>query len=210
MSNSIIADTGRYSRTRLIRWRILALWLLLLAASLLSGGKLHLPAEQAGFLLAAILVFRLWDDLADLAYDQLHHPDRVLHRTNNLWPFIMAVVAGLVLLALMLENTVTRLLTFLLFVVSMMFLYHTAAGKKITRPLRTGLVLAKYPLFLFLVVAHTSRSWLVGLVLFITLWVYEWRSDRELRNARPRLLVAGAAAGASFLSVLHFSAGAWS
>jgi len=213
LSNSRIVDFASYGRTRLVSRRLLALWLSLIVASLLASAVLPAMPELAAevvFLLLAIVVFRLWDDLADLDHDRLHHADRTLLATSSLRSFIVAVPAGLVLLSLMLREHIPRLLLFLIFVACLALLYHSAPGRRVVRPLRAGLVLAKYPLFLFLLATLSLRACVTGLVLFTILWIYEWRSDPDLRNAPGAQLVTSAASGAAVVAAQYFLAGALS
>lgn len=210
LSNSLTADAVKYARTRLIRMRIALLWLLLVAATVISAAAVPPPivlAQQAGFLLVAIVVFRLWDDLADRAYDRRHHPERVLASISKPWPFVLAELLGLVLLLVMLRHDLARLAVLLLYVALMSEIYHGKYGRLVIRPLRVGLVLAKYPLFVFLLVSPSIRAWLAGIGLLAILGIYEWRSDAGLREAPPLQLIAAAASAAAIVSALYLSFG---
>ena len=90
-----------YARERLFQGRIAALILLIALAALAAGGLPDgdgtvAPAVLVAVALAALVVaqFRLLDDLADRALDRRHHPQRVLARSAQTWPFTMAIAAA--------------------------------------------------------------------------------------------------------------------
>ena len=202
----------RYFRTRIFRWPVILLSLALLVTLLLSSATVEPMAlwPQALFLLVAIFTFRLWDDLADREYDRLRHPDRVIVQARDLRPYIAVVAAGLSLLALALRDDSRHLLAFLGLTAMLAALYHGGVGRILARPARAGLVLVKYPLFVYLLVTPSRRAWLAGVVLYLLLLVCEWRDDADLRSAAAMPLVLAACAGIAAVSALYWSAGAWS
>jgi hypothetical protein len=209
--NSIAADVTRYALARLVRWRMAALWLLLVTAYLVAQSPARPVsglAMPAAFLLLAIMTFRVWDDLADRGHDRLRLPQRTIVASRHLWPFILLVVTGLLLLAAMLRASPTLLVILAWFTVGMALLYHSGPGSQVSRPLRAGLVLAKYPLFVFLMVTPTYRAWLAGVSVLIVLAMYEWRDDESLRETSGPLFVAGIVAGAALIPILYLSTGA--
>ncbi len=212
LSNSIPAELCQYAFTRLIRWRVAALWLLLMAAYLAadaSAQSLFVLMMTAAFLMLAIVTFRVWDDLSDRDHDRLYHPQRVMVANEHLWPFVVVVIAGVLLLALMLWEDRRQLSIFLSFIALMALLYNSGLGKRAGRPLRAGLVLAKYPLFLFLILVPSLRVWLVGVGVLLFLSIYEWRDDSRLRETSVAQFIAGVGTGAVFVSVLYVSTGAF-
>lgn len=206
-----MSELFRYLQTRLLRWQIALLWAVLIANLLVSVGTIGSPAAQltqSVLLLVAILVFRLWDDLADREHDRLRHPERVLVKAQDLTQFIVVLVAGLLSAAFLLRGDVRQLLVYLGLVALLAVLYHSPLEKVLTRSARSGLVLLKYPLFVSLLVTPSFRAWLAGIGLYVLLLVYEWRDDPDLREAAPLPLLAAAAAGIAIISALYWFAGA--
>lgn len=180
LSNSALSDTVGYAQTRLLQWRIALLWLLLVAALLAAEPGLSAAQLIAGavFLALAVVLLRLWDDLADLPHDRAAHPQRVLVRSAHLGVFRALVAAGLPLLALLLVPDLRRLAIYGALLAVLAWLYHGPGGTRLARPLRTGLVLAKYPVLVFLAgAAPSGRTALVGLLLYALLAAHE-RLDR--------------------------------
>jgi hypothetical protein len=154
------AESCQYLRERILKARIGLLWLLLLIGGLLTNAEplTHLPWLALGSALF-ILAFRLCDDLADLAHDRAHHPQRCLVRSVDLQPFRAAqwfLFALLIwLLAMVAEGG--RVLAFLVLVVAILALYRVTRNQAGLRPLRTVLVLAKYPAFVLLLARRPSE-----------------------------------------------------
>jgi len=210
LSNSIITEAARYAGTRILGLRIAALCLLLLAALVVSTIAVPSPdilIRQAGFLVLAIVTFRLWDDLADLTYDRLHHPQRVLVTAESLLPFVVAVLAGLSSLAWLLRDDSHRLAVLLLLSLLLAVLYHSPPGRSAARPFRAGLLLAKYPVFLILAGSLSFRLWASGLVVYAILAAFEWHDDRSLRGAAKFLFIGGVTAGVVIATAFHYSSG---
>jgi hypothetical protein len=207
-----MAELLHYAQTRLLRWQIVLLWAVLIATLLVSGESIGSQAAQltqSVLLLVAIFVFRLWDDLADREHDRLRHPERVLVKAQGLTPFIVVLIAGLLLLSFLLRDDARRLLAYLGLVALLSLLYHSGFGQALGRSARSGLVLLKYPLFVYLLASPSRRAWLAGPGLYILLLVYEWRDDPDLRGAAPMPLLIAASAGVAIISALYWSARAW-
>lgn len=195
LSNSQIADAREYTRSRLLRWRILALWALLVATRLIAA---PLPdpesvATPALFLALALVVLRLWDDLADLEYDRSRHPQRMLVRSDNLSMFVAVVVLGLLLMGGAQADDSRRLAVYVALLVWLALLYHSSLGIRVPRTARAVLVLIKYPVLVYLAGADPSRrAGLAALFLYLALLMYEWRDDPEMRAApRQQILLGG-------------------
>lgn len=192
---SVIRDIVYYCRIRLCDWRVAALWgslvvLLLVQAPRLSFSEL---ACIAVFLAAATALLRLWDDLADVEYDRAHHPDRVLFTSGNKRAFVALLVAGLAVLWLTLADEPGGFTGFGILLLFLALLYYSRVAKGLPRPVRASLVLVKYPALLTIAGATPSGStWLIGLMLYVTLGFFEWHDDRELRRAPfPQILLGG-------------------
>ncbi len=89
VSVSLTRDLIAYGRERLARVRIALLWFGMTALA----GPDAFSAVVIGLLL---LLFRLWDDLADANHDAMAHPTRVLPRSLHRDAFVtVACVTGL-------------------------------------------------------------------------------------------------------------------
>jgi hypothetical protein len=151
-----------------------------------------------------VLAFRLWDDLADLEFDRLHHPDRCLVRSADLRPFYAAQWLLLVSLAgfLMIFPQGGRILPFLGLVAAFLAIYRVTASRPRLRSMRTVLVLVKYPAFVFLL-AHRPDD---PATLLTALVVYLLPLLDELRSTGPGMLVPAALlVGLTFLAWLGLS-----
>ena len=111
------------------------------------------------------------------------------------------------MLALALRGDTRDLLAYLGLVALLVVLYHSGAGRRLPRPARSGLVLIKYPLFVYLLATPSLRAWLAALALYLLLLAFEWRDDAALRNTAARPLLFAAVAAGAALSALYWSAG---
>jgi len=198
-STSFGTDLAVYLQTRILSWRVLYLVLLVGAAALASAGRIAAASGVATtLLLTALLIaqLRLWDDLADRQWDNLHRPGRLLAGTAHLRSFAWLVVASVVVAAgaLALRGPARSLLAYLLLVGLLATTYHAPFAASLPRGLRVSLVLTKYPLLLLVVVAGglAHRATWVALGLYTLLVGFEWRDDPVLRRS-VRLPVAAAA-----------------
>jgi len=208
----MVSDAAAYSRTRLLRGRVLLLWLLLIAAMAMAAGPLSIEtlALRSGFLALAMGLLRLWDDLADLSRDRREHPERVLVNSDNLRPFILVLVIGLLLVPLAFPGDDRRLISYGCLLIGLALLYHGPAGRRLPRPQRSYLVLVKYPVLIFLAGAPASgRGLLTGLGLYLLLGLYEWWHDDGMRQTpRAQVFVSGMT-GLLLVSVVLWPNGAW-
>jgi len=207
--SSMATEVLAYARTRLLRWRMAGLWVLLLVGLVTAGPVPSVDsfAGQAAFLALATAVLRLWDDLADLSHDRREHPGRVLVASADLSAFVGLVAVGLLALALVLLDERQRLTTYGALLVALGLLYHSPLATALPRGLRGYLVLSKYPVLLFLAGAEPSgRGWLAALGLYAVLAVHEWRDDRALRAA-PFQVALGSATAVALISLLFLTGG---
>jgi hypothetical protein len=180
LSNSALSDIAGYARTRLRCWRIAVLWLLLVAALAAAGPGRSAARWVAGlcFLTLAVLLLRLWDDLADLLHDRVAHPERVLVQSTRPGSFRAGVWMGLPLLALFLWPDPWRLASWGALLAVLAWLYHGAPRFRPARAAREYLVLAKYPVLVMLAGAAPSlRAALVGVLLYSLLAFHAWRDQ---------------------------------
>lgn len=107
-SISLIDTAAAYLRERYASPRFVVLAALLAAAGLMiSPGPVTAATFGRSLAIAFLLVlaFRIGDDLADAARDSVLHPDRVLVRTKDRWPFIVLLIAGAALAGALIATT---------------------------------------------------------------------------------------------------------
>jgi hypothetical protein len=181
------SDVRCYLKERVLRWRIGLVWLLVFVGVLVTTDE---PVSRIpGLVLITalfILVFRLWDDLADLQHDREHHPDRCLCRVQNLRPFRISLwlsVTVLLGLLLMLADG-KRALALLAVMATFALLYGLTTGRPDLRRLRIPLVLAKYPAFVLLLADDPGDD----IALLVALGVYIPPLVDEVRSTGPEIL----------------------
>ncbi len=180
-------EARRYLAERILRPRIVLLWLLLLAGCLAAGdfppARWPWPALVCALF---ILAFRLWDDLADREHDRARHADRCLVRAAEVRPFhialwlLLAALAGL----LGLLAGAARGLALLALVSAFLALYRLTAGRPGARPWRVALVLAKYPACVLLLARDPGAA----LAPLAALGVYLPLLLHEARDSGPAIL----------------------
>ncbi len=187
-SNSAAADLVAYGRGRIARWRIAALAAAIAALAFIAEAPRGVEDALSRAVLAALLVvsFRIWDDLADRAYDSAHHPSRVLVRSAAVGWF-WALFAGLAAISACAVGAFGGPLSLSIYAGSIVLLavvYHGPRRLTRDRFVRTQLVLLKYPAFIALLTAQgfSGRTVLAGAVGYLSLSVYEWRDDPALRG----------------------------
>ncbi len=167
--------------TRILRWRIALLWLLVLAASF-AAGTLDVMSWTLPVTAVLIVQFRLWDDLEDLPHDRVHAPQRVLVQCTLLRPFRLAFAAsvGAVAVGFALLQGWPRVTAYLLLLAAMATLYRTTSGIGAWRTLRTQLVLLKYAGFVLLLADDplAPRALAAALALHAALAVHDWIDQR--------------------------------
>lgn len=181
-------DFTAYSKQRLFQPRIVLLIGLLWAAALWVELTISWPDAVVRSLILGLLMleFRLWDDLADRAFDQLHHSDRILGRIPDIASFRTvlwgALVATAVLTVVFLGAWSFGL--FVALVLSFHVLYVDTWRVTLPRFVRTQLVLLKYPAFLTLVTESVSiRLLVMAALVYFLLSLNEWRDDIMSRRA---------------------------
>ena len=196
-SNSVAADLLAYGRERVTRWRIASLALLVTGTAFLvdpplDGGDALL---RAGLALLLIAQFRVWDDLADRAYDSAHHPARVLARsatTARFWALFATLSAGAVF-AVGKAGSIAAISILAGLMALLAAVYHGPWHFPRDRFVRSQAVLLKYPAFIVLLTASgpSRRAILGGAIVYLLLSVYEWRDDPATRATRAggRILV---------------------
>jgi len=209
-SRSIAADLAAYARTRLLRLRILALGVGVGVCGA-AASALRFETLPASIALAMALVwqFRLWDDLEDTAYDRALHPERILVATKVPGAFRWALALSVFLFAAALAITRGPLAAavYVALAAAAAALYRFCAARPSARLLRSHLVLAKYPVFVWLAAAHPSalRAAMIGIGLYLALCLFEVADDPALR-ASPKAWGLAIAEGIALLGVLAYGA----
>ena len=192
--NSSINVLLRYQKTR-IPWVIFApLAFFLCVASATGRWPFDAAAWCLNWVIALCLVvqFRLWDDLVDVESDRLIHPGRVLCHTKS-----HQVFWGILGLLLMLNSVMIAsfkssysLGVFLILNVSYLTWYSNLRKVISNMVVSHSIVLAKYPVFVFLLSGSHSdaRAGLplsYGMVVtFLCFFAYELQHDQRLRAKR--------------------------
>jgi 4-hydroxybenzoate polyprenyltransferase len=108
-----------------------------------------------------ILLFRLWDDIADLDYDRQAHPERVLCDTRNLNAFlalagILFVINGILLFWT--SGSYLRPTAYFALCIGLLTWYRFRPVTSSPGLLNSYLVLAKYPVIVGLVSSPLTNS----------------------------------------------------
>ena len=184
------ADLLPYFRTRLLQWRIAGLWALVAAAAA-SGA---VPQSATGWrelllTLLPIMQLRIWDDLADLAHDRVHHTDRVLVAAATLRSFVVLVcVLGIATASiLVLERERWQLAAYAGLLAWLAALYYTSLGRMTSRAVRTMLVLIKYPVIALVASggAPSAPGWIEAVALYVFFCGYDLRDYRLAGAGKP-------------------------
>ena len=187
-SNSAAADLRAYGRTRIASRRMAALVAALAALALVADAPRDAGDVLLRTALAALLAlsFRVWDDLADRAFDGARHPDRVLARSTQpgwFWA-ALAGAAAVSVGALGAFGGAASLPVYGGLVILLAVVYHGPWRMTRERFIRTQLVLLKYPAFIAMlgVSGVTSRTALCGAAGYLLISLHEWHDDPALRE----------------------------
>jgi hypothetical protein len=171
----------------------------------LAGGPLPAPETlPRQVLLAAslLLQFRVWDDLADRERDRLRDPARVLTRAPSLAPFHALLGAAAVVAVCLLwagPGPARRLAVYAVLVLGLALWYGRGRHRWPQPVLGYHVVLAKYPVFVYLLGPAPARPLprlLAMLAVYLALCVYEVLHDPDVARvpgARPALRAEAAA-----------------
>jgi hypothetical protein len=188
---SSIADLLRYRRTRFppLLFAPVALLLALAAAAVDRAASVEGWLWHSLLVLLWLLQFRLADDLADLPRDRRDPPDRVLvHKPAG--PFVVLLVlliVGNTLLAAWLCPPL-RWAEFLALNGLFLIWYAATYRHRPALPIASGVVLLKYPAFVYLLVDAKAdgNGWaLAGVLVFVygCFALYEWWHDERLHRS---------------------------
>jgi SAM-dependent methyltransferase len=193
-SSSPAAELVAYGGERIVTPRI-ALLIALIAGLGFAAEPPHDGISAALRIgLAALLVvqFRLWDDLADRAYDRRHHPERVLvARKRTDAPYLAtlgAMAVGIVALLAAQGQALWRVAAYVGLALLLALVYRIGES---ARRLRSQGVLLKYPVFVLLpLAAPFTRGALVYAALayaVVTLYDHVTTPRVTLQPARTAL-----------------------
>jgi len=177
----IAASLARYFHERIIDVRIALLWVLLAVAASLDNLSRPLLLPWVAATCALFLVaFRLWDDVADVSHDRQSFPDRYLCRSKNValfrtthW-FMVVATGGCIFLL----TDLSRVVGYVVLVFALWVTYQTTTDQPRLRPVRLGVVLAKYPTLILLLAQSLNHPlpWAAAIVLYVMLVADEARS----------------------------------
>jgi hypothetical protein len=188
VSTSFPEDLKAYLSSRWLTGPILLLIPLLLFAAWIPALPTRWADACTQTLLVANLVamFRLWDDLSDLAVDRTTHPNRVLCRSSNERSFRWTCrVLGMTALSLLLLTNPMNAIGFTILTIIFASYYRLPWRSSWPR-LSYHLLIIKYPCFVALISISadqpisTLRLMLI-IVTYLSLCIYEVVHDPQLR-----------------------------
>jgi 4-hydroxybenzoate polyprenyltransferase len=192
-SGSFAADFLTYAQQRLLRPRMAALVALVAACAVFASG-----VPRPGFAIPASLIlvwqFRLWDDLEDLSFDRIHHPDRVLLVTGMRRTFAATLATTLAIAGaiLFIVADVAQALVYAALVAALAAGYRMMRAAPDRRLVRAHWVLVKYPVFVFAAATEPvfAQATPVAVVLYLALGLFEVLDDPTLRGMRAARALA--------------------
>jgi 4-hydroxybenzoate polyprenyltransferase len=130
--------------------------------------------------------FRLWDDLEDLGFDRLHHPERTLVLSESPRAFVLTAVAGILLAGVAVALAAGAALVYACLVTILAIAYRLTRRAPRQRLARAHVVLAKYPAFVFLAAWQPlpARAAPAAALLYLVLCLIEIAEDPVLRAQR--------------------------
>lgn len=180
--------------------------ILIAAAGIAAGGSLPTVHDAVmGCVLAytLVLVFRIADDLADLASDRLRHPGRVLVQASSVTPIVVlafVIAAGDVMIILWQPRPGTRLTVFAAISLFLVLWYFLRARLRAGPLVSAHVILVKYPVVSLLTCAHWDYLTLPTALpffgaLYLGMSIYEQLHDRAVRESRGGTWIFAAEVG---------------
>lgn len=199
LSNSWMNDWRRYLATRCVSMRMAALAVLLLfTAWSLSFPESAVEAVTDLVILSLLLLqFRLWDDLSDVESDRVEHANRVLVQCGRLSRFwLLMGGVGMLNIVLVAWQRPSESVVALLLLHALLLAWYSLSTRIGWRIANYHIVLAKYPVFVFIVSARSLNGvepapMTVMACVYLVLCLYEVCDDARLRSGRVSLTVAG-------------------
>ena len=181
---------SRYLGTRLPMRELVPLAVFLGAAGLGATAPAQVSSSIMAVILAMTLIlqFRIWDDIADRDQDRVNHPGRVISIAKNINPVItfsgiLFSINGLVLVWL--HSSALKPMVYLALCIFILAWYRFRPVRFATSLLNSYLVLLKYPVIVWLIVATTTapdRILYCLLSVYLIFLIFEVLDDRELQH----------------------------
>ncbi len=193
-SKSFAAEFLAYARERLLTPKILVLAAAVAACAAVASSAQH-PELTAPLTFLLAWQFRLWDDLEDLGFDRVLHPQRVLVRSAVPRAFAATAAASMLAVGAALALT-ERTLAYAGLIATLAAGYRLLRRAPQRRLLRAHWVLAKYPAFVFLAAWQpvAARAVPAAALVYLVLCVIEIADDPGLRGMREARALAVAEA----------------
>ena len=192
---------------------------LIAAVGFAAGGSLPTVRDALMGCVVAytlVFVFRVADDLADLASDRLRHPGRVLVQASSVTPIVMlafVLAAGDVMIILWQPRPAERL-TVLAAMSLFLLLWYVVRARLRSAPLASAhVILVKYPVVSLLTCANWDYLRLPTALpffaaLYLGMCIYEQLHDRAVRDSRGGTWIFAAEVGLLVcIPLLLFSTG---
>ena len=188
MSKSCPEDLWFYLHSRLLTVPMLLLLFLLLLAAWLPSAPSHATTIGIQILITTNLLamFRLWDDLSDIATDRTKKPDRILPQTSHQASFRWTCgILGITSFSMLVLTNPRNSIGFLLLTAFFM-IYYKLPWRTSWPRLSYHLLILKYPCFIALIcVSHDEATRPLHLMLmlltYLILCIYEVVHDAQLR-----------------------------
>ncbi|PIP94460.1 MAG: hypothetical protein COW78_09970 [Bdellovibrio sp. CG22_combo_CG10-13_8_21_14_all_39_27] len=144
-----------------------------------------------------LLMFRLLDDLGELAEEKKLYPHRVLSRSSKpkiYWLIFFLLFIVNVVLLFWLQKGSTIVYTFIGYTFFLKLYYHKIKKIIPSTYLKTLIPITRYPLTVYVLLSDYTRQFATSEVLFflaflfIALRLYDWSHDQELN--RKKIVVA--------------------
>jgi hypothetical protein len=179
-----------------------------LMAALLYAASPHPSSAaflvKAIFLIIMISLFRLWDDIADAAYDRERGVDRPTTQTGNRVLFAGVLIAGLAGTLLVFIDDPARLATFLALAGALAIVYHAPPFQRLPRAMRVYIMLGKYPVLLYLAGAPlTARAWVAAIIGYLVVAAFDTLDRDEMGRVRFYPHVVGVALAMLLVGALY-------
>ena len=195
-----VADALHYFAERIFKLRIAGLWVLLIFAMTLNGAMgIGQPILMLAVAALYIMVFRLWDDLADVQHDSFRHPGRWLVRSPHIASYRAFMYGLLVVLGAMIWGLsgTTNTMVFAGFSCFLGAAYKARNRQLISRNVVAAFVLVKYPLLVFLVAFDSVHP--AAFIAFPAVYLVP-AFDEFLSKGFPFIYLATAVCGVSVVT----------
>ena len=140
--------------------------------------------------ISLLFLFRLWDDLFDLNFDRIHHPDRILTKQFNLsvfWKFSLLLLLLSFFLIRIQAGQYHNAIGFLIFCLIYFIVVSHLSPKFRGVPGLHQIPLLKYPIYLLFINPHflgankfvITHQWTYLIAVFFVAGIYEVMHDKD-------------------------------